>query len=159
MLEHCKSAKERWGGVNDLIDRWLKERQNLIVQFCSFSGSNEELSPEDKVGRYQAFCQSLVDYVSAGHFEIYGQLITEAKEFDDNSGLTVANEVMPKIEKTTTAALDFNDRFDEIHKVDDGIRMFAGALEAIGKMMEERFELEDLLIETLHNAHAKSMAS
>ena len=31
MLENCKTAKERWGGVSEIIDRWLTERQELIV--------------------------------------------------------------------------------------------------------------------------------
>ena len=32
MLENCRNARERWGGVSELIDRWLKERQELLVQ-------------------------------------------------------------------------------------------------------------------------------
>jgi len=30
MLENCQSAKERWGGVSEIIDRWLQERQELL---------------------------------------------------------------------------------------------------------------------------------
>ena len=26
MLDGCRDAKERWGGVHDLLDRWLHER-------------------------------------------------------------------------------------------------------------------------------------
>lgn len=158
MLEHCKSATERWGGVSDLIDKWLKARQNVIVQFCNMTGDKNDLTPEDKAVRYQTFCQTLVDYVSAGHFGVYGELVKEAKEFDDG-GLDIANEVIPKIEKTTAIALGFNDRFDEIHKVDDGIRGLEGELEALGKTLEDRFQLEDILIESLHNVHAGSIAS
>ncbi|MFT6421094.1 MAG: regulator of sigma D, partial [Porticoccus sp.] len=35
MLENCKSAKERWGGVSQLIDQWLEERQEMLVRFCA----------------------------------------------------------------------------------------------------------------------------
>ena len=31
MLEDCKSAQERWGGVSEIIDRWLQERQQMLV--------------------------------------------------------------------------------------------------------------------------------
>ena len=31
MLENCKTARERWGGVSVIIDRWLQERQDLLV--------------------------------------------------------------------------------------------------------------------------------
>ena len=31
MLEDCKNALERWGGVHVLIDRWLDQRRQLLV--------------------------------------------------------------------------------------------------------------------------------
>ena len=37
MLENCRNARERWGGVSELIDRWLKERQELLVHYCELS--------------------------------------------------------------------------------------------------------------------------
>ena len=37
MLDQC-TKEERWSGVNTMIDRWLKDRQTLIVQFCAVSG-------------------------------------------------------------------------------------------------------------------------
>ncbi len=33
MLEDCKNAQERWGGVHQLIDRWLAERRALLTNF------------------------------------------------------------------------------------------------------------------------------
>src|SRR5690606_22538204 len=40
MLDNC-DIKARWSGVDELLERWLKERQSLIVQFCALSGVNE----------------------------------------------------------------------------------------------------------------------
>ena len=156
MLENCNDAKERWGGVNDLIDKWLKERQGLIVQLCDLSG-NPGSSQENKVERFQSFCQILVDYVSVGHFEVYEQLLSEAAEFNDG-GTELANKIIPKIQASTEIALNFNDRFDNIHKVDDGIEGLILELETLGKTLEDRFELEDVLIESLHKAHEDSVA-
>jgi regulator of sigma D len=152
MLENCKNAADRWGGVSDLIDKWLKERQELIVGLCELS-ANSGSSQEYKAEKFQSFCQVLVDYVSVGHFEVYEQLVAEAAEYDDG-GLELAKSILPRIEKFTEQALAFNDRFDNIHKVDDGIEGLMEALESLGKTLEERFELEDTLIETLHQAHA-----
>jgi regulator of sigma D len=156
MLEHCKSAKERWGGVNGLIDKWLKERQELIVRLCDLT-VNPGSSEENRVERLQYFCQILVDYVSAGHFEIYEQLISEAAEFDDG-GVELAETILPKIQPSTEIALSFNDRFDNIHKVDDGTDGMITELEQLGKTLAERFELEDTLIAALHKVHADSIA-
>ncbi len=157
MLENCENAKERWGGVNDLIDKWLKERQALIVKLCDLS-VNPGSSQENKVERFQSFCQILVDYVSVGHFEVYEQLLSEAAEFDNQAGRELANRIIPQIQESTEVALDFNDRFDNIHKVDDGIEGLIAELDNLGKTLEDRFELEDVLIESLHKAHADSVA-
>lgn len=156
MLDNCESAKERWGGVSDLIDKWLKERQELIVQLCDLS-VNPGSSEENKVERFQGFCQLLVDYVSVGHFEVYEQLMKEAEEYNDG-GLELANKIIPQIQQSTEVALNFNDQFDDIHKVDDGIAGLIAGLETLGKTLEERFELEDVLIESLHKVHADSVA-
>jgi len=156
MLDNCKNAAERWGGVSDLIDKWLKERQELIVRLCDLS-VNPGSSQENKAEKFQSFCQVLVDYVSVGHFEVYEQLVAEAAEYNDG-GIQLAKQIIPRIEASTEIALSFNDRFDDIHKVDDGIEGLIEELETLGKRLEERFELEDTLIESLHRVHANSAA-
>lgn len=156
MLDNCESAKQRWGGVNKLIDKWLKERQTLIVKLCDLS-VNQGSSKENIVERFQVFCQILVDYVSVGHFEVYEQLLNEAAAFNDG-GTELANKIIPQIQASTEIALNFNDRFDDINKVDDGIEGLILELDNLGKTLEERFELEDILIEALHKAHAGSVA-
>ena len=104
MLEKCKDAQERWGGVHQLIDKWLNDRQNLIVHFCNLSAS-KPLSTEEPLGEsIQKFCQMMMDYCSAGHFEIYEQLMNEAREFDDGS-IDFADQHMPRLEQLTGSAL------------------------------------------------------
>ncbi len=156
MLENCRNAKERWGGVSDIVDKWLKERQDLIVLYCEITSAEGE-SPEIQVSKYQRFCQILVDYVSAGHFEVYEQLIQEAKEFDDG-GLELAKKIIPQIEVTTEIALKFNDQFDNVHKIDDGLGSLGKEMSKLGEVLEDRFEFEDALLEALHNSHADQVA-
>lgn len=156
MLENCKNASERWGGVNDLIDKWLDARKNLIVSLCDLS-VNPGSSQEQKAEKFQRFCQILVDYVSVGHFEVYEQLLLEAAEYNDG-GTELANKVIPMIDESTEIALSFNDRFDDIHKVDDGIESLMTELDTLGKTLEDRFALEDKLIAKLHQAHADTVS-
>lgn len=146
MLESCKNAQERWGGVNQLIDRWLQERQELIGVFTRLDYSPEVPSPE----ALQGFCEVLVDYVSAGHFEVYEQLMNEARAFGDQRGLELAKQIYPRIEAITEAALGFNDCCDgsENREV-----CFKTELKRLGQLLHERFDLEDCLIEVLHTAH------
>lgn len=156
MLGDCEDAKERWGGVHDLIDRWLKERQQLIVCYCGLSGADYTQS-QALFEQLSELCQLMLDYISAGHFEVYEQLIQEARDFNDG-GLEMAGKVYPRISKTTQEMLAFNDLLDVSEANEEDMRAMLGRVSYLGELMEERFELEDLLIETLHNAHANQVA-
>jgi len=157
MLKDCESAKDRWGGVSELIDRWLRERQELIVHYCDLGTRSEPARPEELHQRLSRFCELLLDYVSAGHFEIYEKLMDEAREYDDG-GVEVAARTYPKISKTTQEMLAFNDLLEVSEKTEDDMRAMYARVSHLGEIMEERFELEDLLIENLHNAHANDVA-
>jgi regulator of sigma D len=149
MLENCKSAKERWGGVSEIIDRWLEERQEMLVQYCALSGLNEELSDVQRGEKLRGFCQILVDYVSAGHFEVYDQLIKEGREFDDADALQEASKLYDVVDKTTEKLLDFNDKYLET----DDLAALTLDLSQLGEALEIRFSAEDRLIAVLHTAH------
>ena len=156
MLENCKTAHERWGGVHKMIDNWLSERQQLIVLYCNLSAS-KPLSADDPLGpNISRFCQVMIDYCSAGHFEIYEQLINEAKEYDDG-GVELAKELVPQLDKLTGQCVDFNDTYDQGCAFEQLAKLPAD-LSSIGEVLEERFELEDQLIERLHNVHKDLVA-
>ena len=158
MLENCQNARERWGGVSELIDRWLKERQELLVQYCALSGETDRTQVDALRPKFVRLCEQLVDYVSAGHFEIYEQLIQEAREFNDG-GLELAAKVYPEIEKTTEVALNFNDQVDDQPLTEQDVEARFEALSKLGEALESRFEMEDVLIDQLHNAHASKVES
>ncbi len=37
MLENCQTLQQHWGGVSEVIDRWLEERRELLVKYCELS--------------------------------------------------------------------------------------------------------------------------
>ncbi|MDX1598003.1 MAG: sigma D regulator [Marinobacter sp.] len=158
MLENCRNARERWGGVSELIDRWLKERQELLVHYCELSGESDFSQTEALREKFVRLCEVLVDYVSAGHFEIYEQLIQEAREFNDG-GLELAAKLYPRIAQTTETALNFNDRLDGKSLSESDVRDLFDQLSELGEILESRFEMEDYLIEHLHNVHADKVMS
>ncbi len=55
--------------------------------------------------------------------------------------------------------MNFNDRLDgrELSEVD--VKELFNELSRLGEVLESRFEMEDFLIENLHNAHAGKVAS
>ncbi|MDN4502106.1 sigma D regulator [Alteromonadaceae bacterium BrNp21-10] len=150
MLTGIEQAKQKWGGRHSAIDKWLTERQLLLVQYCELAGippyqrQDNALPEKEKI---QAFCELLMDYVSAGHFEVYGKLTD-----NDSAGNDLENTIYPKISESTDSALQFNDAYTEIQN-DTNMKEFDVALSKLGQQLEERFELEDQLIQSLHNDH------
>lgn len=150
MLENCKNAKERWGGVSEIVDRWLEERQQMLVQYCDLSAMDNTSGNDTQRGeRLSALCQILVDYVSAGHFEIYDQLIKEGREFEDQEALQEAGKLYALVDKTTEKLLDFNDKYLET----DDLGSLTEDLSTLGEILETRFAAEDRMISVLHMSH------
>lgn len=154
MLEDCKSAQERWGGVSEIIDRWLNERQKLLVDYCDLSNTIADKNATEYGPKLREICQLMVDYVSAGHFEVYEQLMQEAKDFDDTEGLRTASVYYKTIDGTTEDILDFNDKYQEI----DDLETLSTDLSKVGEWLATRFEAEDKMIEVLHVAHKDLVA-
>ncbi len=155
MLENCKSAKERWGGVSEIIDRWLQERQDLLVKYCELSNLHESKESDGARGKQlRRFCQILVDYISAGHFEIYDQLIKEGRDFEDTQALEEASSLFETVDTSTELVLDFNDKYQET----DDLSSLSHDLSRLGEALESRFEAEDRMIAVLHVAHKDLVA-
>src|SRR5690606_5942041 len=108
MLERCRNAQERWGGVHELIDRWLRERGELVVQLVALQKGVEPGAAG--VEALRRFCQVMLDYASAWHFGVHEQLLIEAQEFDNQRGLEVAGQVQARIGAITAELVAFNDR-------------------------------------------------
>lgn len=159
MLEQCHDAKERWGGVHNIIDRWLNERRALIVSLFALNDDSDFADPavprEDRLAR---FCEFLMDYVSAGHFEVYQQLISEAEAFHDNN-IELAQQVIRQLDENTAQVLAFNDRFSDRAAARQHLDTLDSDLSALGGQLESRFELEDRLIRDLHEAHRERALS
>ena len=155
MLKQLEKAERKWGGSNTLIDHWLNNRRQLLINYCKIAGippyeSTEKSLPTVKT--VKEFCDLLVDYVSEGHFEVYDRVVT-ACERNGTSSKSLAQNLVPRISETTDSALDFNDKYTE--SVDDQILyQLDKDLSSLGHAMETRFELEDELLEVLHTKHS-----
>ncbi|BCE01069.1 sigma D regulator [Marinicellulosiphila megalodicopiae] len=158
MLERCKNAKELWGGVHELIDRWLNERQEVILLYCAIEGLDQYTPIDASIEvKTKAFCQMMMDYVSAGHFEVYEQLFKEAKEFDDGS-IELAKEIYPQLKVNTQDLLDFNDKYSNDKNTSEHLNELHLELSTIGELLEDRFQKEDQLIHSLHESHRELIA-
>jgi regulator of sigma D len=139
-------GNHHWRGVESLLRRWLAERQRLLSQFCSLSA---ELTHGKRSAaqqhRLDRFCETLVDYVSAGHFEVYLELLEEGARRGVQQS-AVISRLYAAIVPTTAAALDFNDRYLN-GMIGPALRQ---DLSVLGQTLAARFDWEDALIRHLH---------
>lgn len=153
MLEDCKNAQERWGGVHTLIDRWLEQRRSLLVSFIELKEAcDSELETVSKA-RIDTFSETLMDYISAGHFEIYPQLAEEARAFNDESALQIASQLLERLEMSTEMVLEFDTDYASSVRCQQHLVRLPAWIDRLAKGLAERFALEDQLIARLHAAH------
>lgn len=77
MLNQLENLTERVGGSNKLVDRWLDVRKHLLVAYYNLVGIKPGKESYMRLNEkaLDDFCQSLVDYLSAGHFSIYERIL------------------------------------------------------------------------------------
>jgi regulator of sigma D len=155
MLEYDCSPLEKWSGVNSLIHTWLDERQELIKLYCAMS-VQQELDTPHTPEKVKAFCQLLLDYLSAGHFEVYGQLMEEARHLGGH-GPKIAKIIYPLLSRSTEVALDFNEAYISDECCVDKKDTLKTNLSYLGETLSDRFFLEDTLIEQVHDVHRQQM--
>lgn len=160
MYTRVQKAQQKWGGSLSAIDNWLDERQQVIVSYCKlaslppFKADRTTLPTQERV---QEFCQLLLDYLSAGHFEVYERIVAESATKDDKARL-LAEQLYPKISQSTDLALQFNDKYAE-HLSTRQSGPFDIELSELGQALEERFALEDELINTLYQTQTDGPVS
>lgn len=133
--------------MSNLIERWLNERQELILLYVAIDGLRQFTPKGTPIGvKVQAFCQVLMDYVSAGHFEVYDRLLSEAKDSDLNTN-QVLLRLLSGIQKSTDMAVTFNEIYDSAEHCEEELISLPEDLSKLGEALAERFDLEDQLLD------------
>ncbi|HBS0237510.1 TPA: sigma D regulator [Klebsiella aerogenes] len=145
MLNQLENLTERVGGNNKLVDRWLLVRKHLLVAYYNLVGlkPGKESFMRLNEKALDDFCQSLVDYLSSGHFNIYERIIGE---MEGSIPLLAATKIYPQLEANTQQMMDYYDTCLENAIDHDNYLEFQQALSDIGESLEARFALEDKLL-------------
>ena len=143
-------ALAQWQRIETLVKHWLEERRRLIYLLCAVRGIRGLTFDGVPIHyRVQQLCQVLMDYISAGHFEVYRELVREARSFHtDNPGLV--NKILQELEDSTDEALSFNEDFETPERCDALLDSLPRRLSTLLEKLEERFALEDQLILSIH---------
>lgn len=139
--------------VEALVGRWLQERQSLIAAWTRLQevvrGGG---TPDGLPDVLESFSEVLMDYVSAGHFEVYDELIAEAERLDSLDA-SATQALMERLQATTDAAVRFNDLCDDPHDA-VALALLPRELPILALELESRFQTEDRLLALLHEPAA-----
>ncbi len=152
MPHSSNDPHQQFQAVDDLLTRWLKERREVLGRYTEIAVTLDSgLEGQHLQERQQVLCQLLVDYVSAGHFEVFHELVHEAETFGDGS-CALAEHLMPAIGDTTEVILAYEEKYGDGGAFPETLER---DLSALGEVLESRFVLEDRLIAGLHNSHRR----
>lgn len=150
MLAHNSQADHRQR-VDGLVRRWLDERRTLIAQESALHAAHAAAAePATLASALAAFCQTLMDYVSAGHFEVYDELLAEA-EHQHLLSPAASQALMARLQVTTDAAIRFNELCDDPHSP-AAQACLTRELPILRLELESRFQTEDRLLALLHES-------
>lgn len=122
-----------------VIQKWLKERQALLIalqDLCSFRPYQHNQQTVVMATHLQQFCQTLVDYLSRGHFEVFAKLQLK----------TIPRQQWEVILHTTHVGLNFSDKYS-VAEIWDNLDL---ELSYVAEQLAGRFECEDRLIQTFY---------
>jgi regulator of sigma D len=137
---------ERRQQSNELIAKLQNGRREVWSLYCKVA-ELKPFSANDIVKIFLTqFSQILVDYVSLGHFGVYERLLAGTER--RSRVLSVAKELYPEFSKTTDAAISFNDKYDNVQKIEvfDDLEQ---DLSDLGESLAKRIDLEDRLCEVM----------
>jgi regulator of sigma D len=133
---------ERRQQACQLIAELQHERQEVWTLYYQVAELKPFSAKDEVKGLLTQFSQMLVDYVSLGHFGVYERLLAGTER--RNGVLSIAKEIYPEFSATTDAAISFNDKYENVEKIDvfDDLEQ---DLSALGKSLAKRSDLEDRL--------------
>ena len=141
-----EEGSERRVRTRDMIDKWLAERQEMLVLYCQLAGL-EPYTPERSTRELlRNFCQVLVDYIAFGHFEIYNRISQGGER--RQSVLRIAEEVYPKIAEVAEISVAFNDKYEATDNF-PSMEQLDQDLSVMGAEIAQRIELEDRVVQAL----------
>lgn len=146
-----KKPTDRWHATDEMIEKWLKERQELLVLYHQLFTIHPNESFVFEAETLTHFCEILVDYVSCGHFRVFEKM-AEAHKYH-GAHISLDQNLLEKILQTTIHILDFNDKYtgQRQHYQD-----MEEDLSQLGEHLANRLDWEDELVNNYlratHNA-------
>jgi len=146
MASEIESGEDRRVRTQQMVEKWLHERQEMLVLYCQLAGLEPYKPDKSNKQLLKDFCQVLVDYIAFGHFEVY-ERISRGEERRQEVR-RVAEQVYPKVVAATDIAVAFNDKYEASENPQALDRLDAD-LSRLGDELASRIEAEDQVVKAL----------
>jgi regulator of sigma D len=146
MTTENDQATDRRVRTQEMVDKWLHERQEMLVIFCQLAGVEPFHPDKPEKELLRKFCEVLVDYMAFGHFEVYDRI--SSGEERRSRVLKIAEEIYPRIAEVTELAVAFNDKYDTSDHA-QSMEHLNDDLSNLGAELASRIEMEDRLVAAL----------
>ncbi len=146
MASQYSGGPERRTRTKEMVENLLDERQQMLVLYCKLAGIESFNPDKPEKQLLQDFCQTLVDYVAFGHFEVFDRI----NNGDERRGkvIRVAQAAYPKIAEVTETVVEFNDKYD-LNDHPQPLDGLTRDLSRLGEDLASRIELEDRVVQAL----------
>lgn len=124
---------------------WLQQRQKILIKLYNLAGLLPEELNEDNTS-LTSFFQLLVDYMCAGHLQIFNLLIKQ-----NPINLTNIKNILQQINNSTNNIIKFNYKFNKFKNIT------STDITNLLEQFANRIELEDLLLNIKHNITDKNL--
>lgn len=129
-----------------LISRWRLQRIEVRrLLLLLLSGEVLTFPAPEQAQNLHALCSELVDYISTGHFEVYGHVLPRQLRPDPDLH-ALLQHLFSSIGKSTDAVLGFNDRYQQARPA-ALTRAFRQMLMRLSRALLLRFALEEQLLD------------
>jgi regulator of sigma D len=146
LVKQDSGVTERRAQSQNLIHELILVRTEMLALYSKLAANKPYDSDDSVSDLVQEFCEILVDYTAAAHFQLYRFI--EEKQEKRKRVLQLAEQIYPQIVETTRIIVEFNDRYENIQDIHIQTTL-EDDLSRLGEALAERIELEDQLIEVL----------
>lgn len=155
---HAEAPRvDRRQSIGGTVRKLVGERQEVLVKFCQLAGvtatdevddeASDDVGFQPAVGDLEAFCETLMDYLGSGHFELYQRIIDGDER--RHGVLRAAQQFYPTIAETTQFLVEFNDKYDHFEGSPEECQTLRADLNKVGKAISLRSDFEDKILNAL----------
>ena len=138
---------DRRSSSREKLDALVSSRTTTLSLLAELAGKQPFIPEPSMEKALREFCEALIDYTASAHFQLYRYLADNRER--RQSVVSLADELYPRIVKTTDLILRFNDKYEGM-TLENSVEFLARDLSSLGECLADRIQLEDQVIKAMN---------